>query len=364
MRGASGEDTKSTSTIPSVTATTNYPSPATPSSPVLPFSHWHHSSQALPRSAPTASPAWKHQNVPVTSRDISRPALQSTTNFFVQSTMSSLNATAKPLHSILKQSGSQSSSIAPADSKMSGRFMMQSENQNAVPSIQQRKGPNLSNHVQRPQRPTQRVRPLNAPSISNPDYLIRRAQLPSTASQSGSSSSLANDSSGTEGGQPLPRVLDFPLPPNISTSIASSSSMKLTSTDFRDKRRLSVASTAARRSGMLSGSPSGVLASVGDLMMRGFADSDASGEETTDCEDSLVITSTAKRVIVPFSKDVGASRGTTSPRNGDLSVSLNYDRHQRLVTIVCHRENPLGTRYQMCLYRSLRRSCRPFLLSW
>jgi hypothetical protein len=367
-RGASGEDTPPTksayNTIPNVTATANSHSrtyynsriPVMPSSAGPPFSHWHHlhsGKHALSASAPM-SPTLKRQNVPVTSGDILSPALQSTINFAVKSTISSSSATAKPLHSILKQSGSQPSLT---DTKTSGRFMMQSENQSAMPETQSRKVPRS---VQRPQRPTYRVRPLNAPSISQPDYVTHHPQLPATASQSGSSSSLANDSSGTEGGQPLPRVLDFPLPPDAGTLIASSSSMKLTSADFRDKRRFSVASTAARRSGMLSGSPSGVLANVGDLMMSGFADSEVSGEETTDCEDSLVVTSTAKRVVVPVLKDAGPSLGTTPPRSDDLNVSLNYDRIRHLLTMVCRRANPLGTPYPM----RLRRSHHPFLPSW
>jgi len=195
--------------------------------------------------------------------------------------------------------------------------MLQNEMQH---SAEPRKGPSSSRPAQQPQRPTHGARPLNAPDL---DYVPRGAQLPASASQSGSSSSLGDDSSGTEG-QTLPRILDFPLPPDMSVPIASSSSMKLTSSDFRDKRRFSAASAAARGSRTLSGNNNGALANVGDLMMRGFGDSDVSGDETTDSEDSLAVASTAKRVVVP-SKDIGATSVAVAP-SGDGDSNVNSKR--------------------------------------
>ena len=209
---------------------------------------------------------------------------------------------------------------------------MQSENRSLAPDNPPHKGSNSSHSAQ---RPTRGVRPLNAPNIYQ---VTRHGQLPATASQSGSSSSLTNESSGNEG-QPLPRILDFPLPPDTSTPITSSSSMKLTSSDFKDKRRFSAASTAARRSRMLSGSTSGVLASVGDLMMRGYADSDVSGDETTDCENSRVFPSSAKRVAVPSS-----SAATTLPNNGGTGVSLIHHGLWLFLTIVCSQTASSGHR--------------------
>lgn len=192
---------------------------------------------------------------------ISRPVLQSTTNIAVQ-------AMAAPPKSILKHRAPMPNTVS-AQSALAG---------SAVTS-QIGPGP----------------RPLNAPKVLTHVSDTKRSIGHANTSQSGSSSSIANDSSSTDGVRTLSHGLNFPLPPNTLSSIPSSASTKTSFAD-RDRRR-SMASVSSRKSGMFGGSASGALANMGDLMMQGFGDSDISGEETTDGED-VILTATARRVVV------------------------------------------------------------------
>ncbi|KAF8319312.1 hypothetical protein DL93DRAFT_2164530 [Clavulina sp. PMI_390] len=199
-------------------------------------------STVAPNVLPLTRPlALRHPKHAVTTRAISRPVLQSTTNLAVQAMV----APVAP-KSILK---------------------------NRPPAAT-----NISYASQTQYKPT--PRPLNPPTVIGP---------------SESTSSVTNFSSSTECVRGLSRGLDFPLPPTTLASIPASAS-----TVPAKQRRYSMVSVASRKSGVFQGSASGALANVGDLMMQGFVDSDMSGDETTDVDDAFV-TVTATRVPVPSS---------------------------------------------------------------
>lgn len=245
-------------------------------------------------------------NQPITIGDISRPILQSTTNLAAQQNL----VQPQPTKSILKHRPQPSTSLSTQTLHSGEKSRTHLKN---VPSSISAPSANLGN-ISAPRRPdlsntTVRPNPGNPEKTNMSQYrpTSGRPPIQNYLSDSGSSSSVTAYSSqgesnaSTATGPGVSYGLDFPLPPSTFQSIPGSGSSFLPSSSSvkqsSSRKRTSVSSVGTRKS-MNGGSTSGALANVGDLMMKGFGDSDMSGDETSDVEANFV-TATVKRVGNP-----------------------------------------------------------------